>query len=338
MNEDARRIGDLTQALLEHLEDANLAQGSKAVLDRAQQPIGAAVLALEVQHGVDHVFEHLGPGDVAIFGDMPDHEGRDVETLGDFHHDLGRLPDLRDRAGRSRVGFGIDRLDRVDHDQVWPEGFEAFPDVLEQDLGLDQQVGRTDLEALAPELELGGRLLATDIQHAAAALGQSAGHLQHEGRFADAGIAAHQHQRAGHDAAAQHAVEFGDAARKTREVAGRDRREGYRRVERTFGLDASLELDLLFERVPFSAGRTASQPLLRGGAAGLTTIDAVSLGHYCWVTLKTSSMVVRPSSTLRAPSWRRVCRPSLMAWRLITFASEVFRMVVLIVSVIIRIS
>ena len=44
--------------------------------------------------------------------------------------------------------------------------------------------------------------------------------LQQQRGFADAGIAADQYHPALHQAAAQHAVEFGDAGRRARHVTG----------------------------------------------------------------------------------------------------------------------
>ena len=31
-----------------------------------------AALALEIEHGVDHMLDHAGPGDLALLGDMAD--------------------------------------------------------------------------------------------------------------------------------------------------------------------------------------------------------------------------------------------------------------------------
>ena len=67
-------VGDLAQALRGHLEHADLVGGAEAVLGRAQDAEGVAAVALEIEHGVDHVLDHLGPGDLAVLGDVADEQ------------------------------------------------------------------------------------------------------------------------------------------------------------------------------------------------------------------------------------------------------------------------
>ena len=74
-------------------------------------------------------------------------------------------------------------------------------------------------ETLGAQLHLRGRLLAGHVQHRAAGGGQVAERRAGERGLADPGRAADQHQRAGHEAAAEHAVELADAG-----VHPRDRR------------------------------------------------------------------------------------------------------------------
>lgn len=75
-----------------------------------------------------------------------------------------------------------------------------------------------EAEAGGAEADLPGRLLAADIGHGLALDGEEGGGLEHEGRLADTGVAADEEERAGHDAAAEHAVEFGDAGREARSL------------------------------------------------------------------------------------------------------------------------
>ena len=67
-------VGDLAQALGRHLEDADLVGGAEAVLGRAQDAEGVAAVALEIEHGVDHVLDHLRAGDLAVLGDVADEQ------------------------------------------------------------------------------------------------------------------------------------------------------------------------------------------------------------------------------------------------------------------------
>src|ERR1051325_2629262 len=120
------------------------------------------------------------------------------------------------------------------------------------------------------------RLLARGIQHATAA-GQPGERLDQQRRLADARIAAEQHQAAGDHAAAEHAIELGDAggaavARTDLDGLGdRDRRA-------TIGDPARARprrrrLDLLDQARPLLAQRTASQPLGLAVAARLAAPD-----------------------------------------------------------------
>ena len=47
-----------------HLEHADLVGGAEAVLGGAQDAEGVAAVALEIEHGIDHVLDHLGAGDL----------------------------------------------------------------------------------------------------------------------------------------------------------------------------------------------------------------------------------------------------------------------------------
>ena len=89
------------------------------MLDRPQQPQGVVAVALEGQHGVDHVLEHPGPGQAAVLGDVADQHGGDAARP---------WPRCTSRAAHSRtwatepgrraeLGL-VDGLDRVDHHEV----------------------------------------------------------------------------------------------------------------------------------------------------------------------------------------------------------------------------
>ena len=51
-------VGDLGQATVGHLEHADLVGGAEAVLGAAQDAELVATIAFEMQHRVDHVFQH----------------------------------------------------------------------------------------------------------------------------------------------------------------------------------------------------------------------------------------------------------------------------------------
>ena len=60
-------------------------------------------------------------------------------------------------------------------------------------------------------------LLGADVEHAHARRPPPRGDLEQERRLADAGLTGQQDRRAGHDAAAEHAVELADAGRPVRD-------------------------------------------------------------------------------------------------------------------------
>ena len=212
--EDGGRVGDGLEPALAHLEDSELVRGAEAVLDGAQQAEEAVAVALELQHGVDHVLEHPRSGDGAVFGDVPDQEHGGAALFGQAQEPRGRLAHLTDAAGRRREVVAVEGLHRVDHDQRRAALLEHLEDRLELGLGQHLDDARGGADALGPHLDLGRRLLAADEHDRAVAAGGAdrVEHLQQQRGLADPGLAADEHERARDDAAAEHAVELGDAA------------------------------------------------------------------------------------------------------------------------------
>ena len=77
-----------------------------------------AALALEIEHGIDHVLDHARARDGAFLGDVADKDQRRAGLLRPAHQLLRAGPHLRDRAGRRFQRVGPDRLDRVDDDEA----------------------------------------------------------------------------------------------------------------------------------------------------------------------------------------------------------------------------
>ena len=117
---------------------------------------------------------------------------------------LLHLPD----AARRRIQLlVIERLDRVDDQDVGLFLLYALKNISQASLGQDEQPRALNLQALGAELELVGRLLTGDIQHLRK-LPQTAADLEHQRRLADARRAAHEHERALDRSAAENAVEL----------------------------------------------------------------------------------------------------------------------------------
>ena len=137
-------------------------------------------------------------------------------------------------------------------------------------------------EPLGAQAYLRHRFFTGDVDRAMAGAGQRRGGLDQQGRFADAGIAAHQQDGAAHKAAAGDAVEFGDAggqARGVMRVAG----ERLERKQAAFaGLTARPGGPLgafLAQRVPLAASLAFALPAAEGGAAVLADEAQAALGH-----------------------------------------------------------
>ena len=97
-------------------------------------------LALERQHRVHHVLQHLGPGQGAVLRDVADQHRRDVLPLGREQELRRRLAHLPDAARRRLELVGPHRLHRVHDDQRRLEPRHLFEDALEA--GLRQQIQR----------------------------------------------------------------------------------------------------------------------------------------------------------------------------------------------------
>ncbi len=171
-------------------------------------------LAFEVQHRVDDVLERLRAGEVAVLRDVADEHRRDVLSFRGEQKLRGRLAHLADAAGRRLELDREDGLDRVDDDERRLQPRDLFEDALDACLG--QQVERrgADAKAIAAALDLVLGLFAGCVENRADLAREVRGRLQQQRRLADARLAAEQHERTGHDAAAEHAIELADAGRQ----------------------------------------------------------------------------------------------------------------------------
>ena len=164
----ARGVLDLHEAALAHLEDADVVGGAEAVLERPQRAVGALALALELQHAVDEVLEHARARERALLGDVADEQHRDVARLGQARDAVGDLAHLADRARRAGQVGRVQRLDRVDHAHLGALCVQRGEHGLEVGLRERRHVQRRAGQPLGPQADLGGGLLAGDVERAAA--------------------------------------------------------------------------------------------------------------------------------------------------------------------------
>ena len=243
-----------------------------------------AAVALEIEHGVDHVLDHLGAGDLPVLGDVAYEHERGALRLGVADERLRGRAHLAHRAGRGFEPVGPQRLDRIDDDEIGALALgERRQDVGEVGLAGERQRRRRQSEALGPQAHLRRGLLAREVDGAAAGIGEGGAQLQQQRRLADARLAADEKRGARHDAAAGDAVELGEPRRDARDpvralgqrlerhgpALGGPRQPGARRRR---------HVGLLDERVPFPTRHAFSGPARGHGPAALA--DELTLGGF----------------------------------------------------------
>ena len=174
---------------------------------------------------------------------MADEDDRDAAALREAEQRGGDLLDLRHGAGGGFHVLAVHRLDGVHDDEVRRHLLRLSDDVVHQGLAVNQAVGGVAAQAVRPHLHLLDAFLARDVEDFQGRAAE--GNLEGKGGLADAGLAAHQHQGALHDAAAEEAVHLGAAE------AGNGHRE--RPLPRHHFL--------LHHRIPLPAGGTLAHPL-----------------------------------------------------------------------------
>ena len=213
LHEEAGRVGDGGDPVGAQVEAADLVDRSEAVLHGADHPEPGVAVALEVQHHVDEVLEHPRTGDGAVLGHVADEHGGDVAGLGDPDQRGRDLLDLGDAAGRRprrrpRRWSGWSRRPAASGRtcSMWVSTAPRSVSAARKSSSCDA-VG-----AVGAQPDLGGRLLAGDVEDPLPHPSGLGGHLEQQGALADAGLAGQQDGGAGHQPAAEHPVELGHAA------------------------------------------------------------------------------------------------------------------------------
>ena len=133
--EDGAGVGDALEAFFGHGEHANFVDGAKAVFDGADQTKAAVRVALKVEHGVNHVFEHARAGQRTFLGDVADQHDGGAAGLGGAGQVRGAFAHLRHRAGCTGQLIGIDRLNGIDDGYFGLASMQGSQDFFELDFG-----------------------------------------------------------------------------------------------------------------------------------------------------------------------------------------------------------
>ena len=148
------------QPLVFHPKDPHLAYCPEAVLGRTQYAIHAG--RFQVEGGVHHVLDDLGPGHGALLGNVAHQHQRGAGRLGPAHQRLGGVAHRHQRTGNA---LRLDGLYRVHNHQLRRRLLEARQHGLQPGLANQLQTALHP-QPLRPQLDLPGRLLAGDVDHA----------------------------------------------------------------------------------------------------------------------------------------------------------------------------
>ena len=235
-----------------------------------------ATVALEIQHRIDHVLDHLGTGDLAILGDVADQQHAGAALLGKT--DQGFRPgfQLRDAAGCGLDRRRPQRLDRIDDG----DGGRLVLAQRGQNVGNvgfsgQQHRGIIESQPLGAQPYLGDGLFARDINDALTFAGKCRQGLQQQRRFADAGVTADQHPGTWYKTAARNPVELANAsddAGRCRTFAPQAHQPRGAALRQAGPLGARQRCRRLFldNRVPGVASIAFARPLVGNSTTGLT--------------------------------------------------------------------
>ena len=217
-----RRVRHFAKTRAGHLEHAQLAGRAEAILERTHDTMGVMPLAFEIEHRVDDVFQGFRAGEAAVFRDVAHEHNGNILSLRGEEQMRRHLAHLADAAGRRLKPSGKNRLYRVHDDERRLQALDLFKNALEAGFGEQVKRRAIDGETLSAQFDLMLGFFAGAVENRPDAARHVRGHLQQQRRLADAGLAAKQHERSRHNAAAQHAIEFLNARRNSRRVGGFD--------------------------------------------------------------------------------------------------------------------
>ena len=187
-------IGHFRQAVAAHLENAHLVGAAVTVLAGPQRAVHRRIVVGEHDHRVHHVLQQHGAGDAPFLGDVSDEHHGYAVFLGIVDADLRRGAHLR---GRARPAFGLRSahgLHAVHDDQAVI--LRQRQGVVDDRVTADVEPVVKDPQPFGAQPQLRRRLFAGDIEHAPPRRRNVTADLQQQRRFADAGLAAQQHDAA----------------------------------------------------------------------------------------------------------------------------------------------
>ncbi|MPM82701.1 hypothetical protein SDC9_129763 [bioreactor metagenome] len=116
--QEFRGIVYFTKPRLIHFVNPQFRCAAEAVFDASQNTVHIMLITFELQNGIYNMFQHFGPGDVALFCDVPDKNDGRFGLLCKLEDRRGTFTHLRNTSGRRFHGFVINGLNGVDNNQL----------------------------------------------------------------------------------------------------------------------------------------------------------------------------------------------------------------------------
>ena len=222
----ARGLGDEARGGVLHLDQPasrisktpDLVGGAEAVLERPQRAVGALALALELQHAVHQVLEHARARERALLGHVAHQHRRRCRAP--WPRRISRPATSRTWPTEPGAPVSAGSYSTCTESTTHTSGRSASivastaSRSVSATIGTPGRAGRAAPRAASPARPTPRRTRRAPCGRRRRGCRARA---RGERGLADAGRAAEQHQRAGHEAAAEHAVELADAGRQPRD-------------------------------------------------------------------------------------------------------------------------
>src|SRR5262249_18120453 len=158
---------------------------------------------------------------------------------------------------------------------------ESGDDVLDSSFRCELDGGIVQAQALSAQADLRHRFFTGDIDRPIPGAGQCGGSLNQQGRFADAGVATYQQNRAAHKATAGYPVKFREAGREAGRITSLPGQWLEREQPAPAGLAArsSTIHAFLAEGIPFPTGFALSLPTIERSSTVLANEGQTAFRH-----------------------------------------------------------
>jgi len=163
-------------------------------------------VALKLQDSVDNMFENARTGETSLFGYVADEDDRYVALLGDIYELLGAAADLTHAAGEGTECRVVDRLDRVDHNELRSGFFDRVDDVWQRCLCVQPKLSLCCPQSLSAQLNLLSAFFSGDVERWPARRGE---YLQEQRALANSRFATKESDRTRDESPSEYPIEFG---------------------------------------------------------------------------------------------------------------------------------